>query len=259
MKKTYICTRARAPVFIDPKLSSQIETELLYGQGFIARRTVGLFIEGDVVPLIKAPSNFISKGFVRARDLVAASDVASFKIASLKAPVFARKNIKSPIKMILPFGARLRILSSHRDFVRIGRGQYVHRRHITALEAYETDFVDVAERHIGLPYIWGGLSSDGLDCSGLVQTALWSTGQACPRNSGEQQAELGRAIDLDAPLIRGDLVFWTGHVGIMQNDTQILHANGYHMCVETEPLKRAVRRIEKSAGVVTAIKRLQGN
>ena len=256
MNKVYICARARTPVLVSPQTSSQLETELLYGQSFVARRIMGAFIEGDVVALIESKSDFISKGFVRARDLIEAPDVASFKISALKAPVFARKDIKSSIKMVLPFGARLRVLSAHRDFVRIGRGQYVHRKHIIAIDSYEVDFVDIAERHLGLPYIWGGLSSDGLDCSGLVQTALWATGQGCPRNSGEQQAELGRAIDRDAKLMRGDLVFWAGHVGIMQDDTQILHANGYHMCVETEPLKSAARRIEKSTGPIKAIKRL---
>ena len=158
--------------------------------------------------------------------------------------------------MLLPLGARLREFSTHREFIRIGRGHYIHRSHIGPIDTYETDFTAIAERHLGLPYIWGGVSSDGLDCSGLVQSALWSIGQACPRNSGEQQAALGKPIDIAAPLQRGDLIFWKGHVGIMQDSDMMVHANGYHMKTHSEPLKTAAARIKKSAGPITAIKRL---
>ena len=109
---------------------------------------------------------------------------------------------------------------------------------------------------MGLPYIWGGISSDGLDCSGLVQSALWATGQGCPRNSGEQKSLLGASLNLESSLQRGDLIFWPGHVGIMQDGEHMIHANGYHMRVEAEPLKVAAQRIEKSDGPITAIKRL---
>ena len=200
----------------------------------------------------------VSQGYVRAKDLTAGDVEPNFKVTSLKAPVFSKPHIKSAIKTLLPFGARLIEESSHPQFIRIGRGQYVHRNHIASVSDFEPDFVSVAERHMGLPYIWGGVSSDGLDCSGLVQTALWAIGQGCPRNSGEQRDRLGRSIPIaiDGSLQRGDLIFWPGHVGIMCDAERMIHANGFHMRTETEPLKAAAHRIEKSDGPIIAIKRL---
>ena len=256
MSETYICRAERTNVLLAPKTSSSLETQLIYGQGFIGHKSHGAFIEGELLPLIENAKLPRSKGFVRAKDLAPLTNEPDYKISALKAPVFARKDIKSPIKMLLPFGARVQALSSHRSFIRIGRGQYIHRQHIASMNDYATDFVEVAERHMGLPYIWGGVSSEGLDCSGLVQAALWAAGTSCPRNSGEQKDLLGTAIDTDAPLKRGDLIFWPGHVGIMQDSARMIHANGFHMRTESEPLTIAAGRIEKSDGPIIAIKRL---
>ena len=258
MSHILFCCAPHTPVLLSPTATSQLETELRYGQGFICHETVGEFIRGDVVPLIAHPSGPISTGYVNVKDLGDIADDAAYKVTALKAPVFSQQNIKSRIKMILPFGAYLQKFSVLKDseFIHIGQEQYVHRHHIAPLGDYEPDFTFTAERHIGLPYIWGGISSEGLDCSGLVQTALWAAGLPCPRNSGEQCIDLGQAIDLDAPLKRGDLVFWKGHVGIMQSEKYILHANGHHMLTISEPLNVAAQRIDKSTGPIIAIKRL---
>ena len=250
------CAAPRAPVYLEPRSSSEIETELLYGQEFKLLSIHNNFAQGEVLPFIANPSGPAPRGYVKLNLL--SQDIAApdLKITSMKAPVFLRKDIKSPLKMILPLGARLSQLSKHRNFMRIGRGQYVHRNHIGPADHYEDDFVDIAEHHLGLPYIWGGVSTDGLDCSGLVQSALWAVGKPCPRNSGEQLAALGRKLDEGVPLMRGDLVFWKGHVGIMQDGDRMIHANAYHMRTESEPLTQAAHRIKKSAGPIIAIKRL---
>ena len=256
MSHTQFCHAPLAPVYLAPKSNSQLETQLLYGQEFKVDKLHGAFAEGVAVPFIANPSGPRSRGYVRVKDLSANTAQAAYKVTSLKAPIFSRKDIKSPIKMILPFGARVQQLSSHREFIRIGRGQYIHRTHIDLIDKYEPDFTATAERHYGLPYIWGGVSTQGLDCSGLVQSALWSAGLACPRNSGEQQSDLGKAINIDSPKQRGDLIFWKGHVGIMQNSENMIHANGYHMTTQSEPLTKAAARIKKSAGPIIAVKRL---
>jgi cell wall-associated NlpC family hydrolase len=120
--------------------------------------------------------------------------------------------------------------------------------------------VAVAERLLGAPYLWGGKTSLGLDCSGLVQLALAMSGIEAPRDTDMQERALGRPVDLApdlAGLRRGDLVFWRGHVGIMQDDTRLLHANGHHMEVASEPLVEAERRIrEKTFGPITSVRRL---
>ena len=128
------------------------------------------------------------------------------------------------------------------------------------MDAQEPDWVAVAEHFLETPYLWGGRTSEGIDCSGLVQTALMAAGIASPRDSDMQEAALGEPIAIDdrtAPLARGDLVFWKGHVGIMRDPDTLLHANGWHMKTVSEPLAEARDRIAASGGgKITSVRRL---
>jgi cell wall-associated NlpC family hydrolase len=125
------------------------------------------------------------------------------------------------------------------------------------LRANGDDFVAEALRFIGVPYLWGGRSARGLDCSALVQLALLGTGRPCPRDSDMQAALVGDELAPDAELRRGDLVFWHGHVGILTEPGTLLHANGHHMAVALEPFAPAAARIAAAGGgPVTALRRI---
>jgi cell wall-associated NlpC family hydrolase len=139
-------------------------------------------------------------------------------------------------------------------FVKTAGGWFVEE-HLAPIDQPAADFVAVAEQFAGTPYLWGGRQSLGLDCSGLVQQALYATGRDCPRDS-DQQASLGAPVAPDQ-LRRGDLVFWRGHVAIMLNATDIIHANGNRMAVTTEPLAEAIARtVATGGGEPTAYRRL---
>jgi len=120
------------------------------------------------------------------------------------------------------------------------------------------DFVAVAERFVGTPYLWGGKSSIGIDCSGLAQVALNAAGTGCPRDSDLQQDGLGRALNPAEykQLQRGDLIYWKGHVAIVRDAGTIVHANAHHMATVVENTREAIARIKAAGSEIAAIKRL---
>ena len=165
-----------------------------------------------------------------------------------------------PPLTVLPFGARVAVAGWRDPFALLADGGAVHAAHLTDATTPAGDFVAVAESFLGAPYLWGGRTPDGVDCSGLVQAALTAAGIACPRDTDMQERALGQPLDTAdgmPELRRGDLVFWRGHVGVMQDGHRLLHANGFHMLVETEPFAVARERIAKNSfGAVTSIRRL---
>ncbi len=203
-------------------------------------------------------------GYVPNMALARGGNEPTHRISVIRAPVFIKPDLKTAIRTTLPLNAKLSVDGQDGDYFRVsslGHDMgYVHTNHIAAVKDAAGDFADmfvsVAELHLGLPYIWGGISPDGVDCSGLVQTSLRAVGSNAPRDTDMQEVGLGTEIDKDTDLKRGDLIFWKGHVGIMRDATTLLHANAYHMLVAGEPLAQAVTRIEKSAGPVTSIKRI---
>jgi cell wall-associated NlpC family hydrolase len=132
------------------------------------------------------------------------------------------------------------------------------RQHLGNRDRVEKDFVNVAERFVGTPYLWGGKSSLGIDCSGLLQVALNAAGVDCPRDSDMQQGGLGKDLDLSqsTKLRRGDLIFWKGHVAIARDATTIVHANAHHMATAIENTADAIARIRATGSEITAIKRM---
>jgi cell wall-associated NlpC family hydrolase len=179
------------------------------------------------------------------------------KVAALRTILFPGRSIKAQPVEGLPLGCRLAVTGDDGQLARLATGGFVPVYHLVPLEAAAPDFVAVAERFIGVPYLWGGKTSLGIDCSGLVQVALTACGIACPRDS-DMQRTLGTAVpagDL-AGLRRGDLVFWNGHVAVMRDAATLLHANAFHMAVAAEPVREAVARISAAGSEVVAVRRL---
>jgi hypothetical protein len=185
-------------------------------------------------------------GHVLASDLDADLSPPTHWQRALRTPVFSRPDMRSPVLGFHSMNSLVRIDGADGRFVRAAGSGWVFEQHLAPLGEVEGDWVAAAERYFGAPYLWGGRGSLGIDCSGLVQQALYACGQGCPRDS-DQQREVGGAVE-EADLGRGDLVFWSGHVAMMVDEARIIHANGHHMAVEVEPLAAAIERIER-AGV----------
>ena len=180
------------------------------------------------------------------------------KVAALWTFAFPGPSIKLPPIVSLPMGAVLAIIRDDGPFAVTSDGHYVPGQHLGALNTKAPDFVAVAERFVGVPYLWGGKSAFGIDCSGLVQISLTSAGTGCPRDSDMQCDGLGRALSVaeSKHLKRGDLIFWKGHVAIVRDAEAIVHANAHHMATVIENTKDAIARIKAAGNEVVAIKRL---
>lgn len=169
--------------------------------------------------------------------------------------LYPRPNVRSLSQGALYFGSELAVSDMGEGWAELSSGQFVPSRHLLPLDRRASDPVAVAEMFLGSPYLWGGCSRYGIDCSGLIQQSWRACGWDCPRDSDMQENDLGYPVDRD-DLQRGDLVFWKGHVGIMKDPETLLHANGFHMAVVTENLAAAAKRIEESnGGPITSVKR----
>jgi cell wall-associated NlpC family hydrolase len=198
-------------------------------------------------------------GYMRSAALTAQVRDPTHRVKALGTSLYPAPDIKASPWLPISMNALLCVAELGPTFTRLADGSFVPTRHIIEIDRFAPDFVAIAERFTGVPYLWGGRSRLGLDCSGLVQVALHAAGVEAPRDSDMQQAELGDEVavasDLDG-LIRGDLVFWKGHVGIMLDGFLMLHANAYHMGVVAELVSSAAGRIAAAGSTVTAIKRL---
>ena len=194
-------------------------------------------------------------GFVDASAVGPAGPAPTHRIAALRTYAFAEPSIKT--RAIGPFSlnALVRVEAEEGRFRKLAGSGWTVAEHLAPLGMFEADWAAVAERFVGAPYLWGGRESLGLDCSGLVQQALFACGLACPRDTDQQHA-LGAAIDREA-FGRGDLVFWQGHVAMGVGDGRIVHANAHHMATVIEPLDEAIERIAAAGvGEPTAWRRL---
>ena len=198
-------------------------------------------------------------GYVAMHALVDEGFAATHEVSVNRTFIYPAADMKQPIVAGLTLGAQIAIDRAQGNFSHLSDGGFVFTPHIEPLDQPADDFVEVAMRLTHTPYLWGGKSALGIDCSGLVQVSLARSGIAIPRDTDLQERHAGIAVPFDSSLSglrRGDLVFWRGHVGIMSDADTVLHANAHHMRVAEESLRQATDRIwANSQASITAVRR----
>jgi hypothetical protein len=239
---------AQAPVREAPSPDAPLMTEALMGE----RVTVYEFNNEGWAWGQLADDGYV--GWLPASALIAPRGAPTHKVTALRTLAFPGPSIKLPPVAMPPLGAKLPV-EREQDRFAVSPIGFLPAAHVAPLSTNEVDFVAVAERFLGTPYLWGGKTNDGLDCSGLVQVALHACGIPCPRDSDMQEKALGRTIDLKS-LRRGDLISWKGHIAIVRDESTLVHANAFHMAVAIESTAEAIARIRAAGSEVTSVKRL---
>jgi cell wall-associated NlpC family hydrolase len=241
-----------APLRSEPFSNAMLSTQALKGERAIIYDRNG---EGWAWGQLKRDGYV---GWLPDRALIKPAAAPTHKVIVTSTFAFPGPSIKLVPADTLVMGATLSVAREDGAFAVTHEGWYLPLRHLGRLDSHEPDFVAVAERFVGTPYLWGGKSSLGTDCSGLVQISLNAAGIECPRDSDMQQGSLGRALVAaeSKALRRGDLIFWNGHVAIVRDADTIVHANAHHMATAIENTADAIARIKAAGSEITAIKRL---
>jgi cell wall-associated NlpC family hydrolase len=239
-----------APLRGAPRGDAMQESQLLFGERFRVFEEKDGWAWGQA-----AQDSYV--GFIDMEALSAPVITPTHRVCALRTYVFSEPSIKSAPHFLLSLNAEVTVEADDGKLAKIARSGFVPSIHLRPIGQFAPDWVAEAERFLHAPYQWGGKESLGLDCSGLVQSAMIAAGLTCPRDSDMQEAALGETIPIDPThLKRGDLVFWKGHVGLMLDSQNILHANAFHMATAIEPLAETTARLTPLVGPVRAIKRL---
>lgn len=236
-----------------PRPDAPLETQLLHGE------TLTVYDDEDGWGWAQADRDAYV-GYVAMSALARIGATPTHRVVVNRTFVYPTADMKRPVLAALPLDGRVVVEGSAGAFLRISGHGFVFAGHLAPLAQAADDYVAVAERLVGVPYLWGGKSPLGIDCSGLVSLACSLAGHAMPRDTDMQERE-GHALAIDAELqhlARGDLVFWQGHVGIVCGSGMLLHANAHHMVVAREPLLAARVRILDAVGAsISSCRRLQ--
>jgi cell wall-associated NlpC family hydrolase len=248
--RLYEVIAPQAPLHRAPSPDAALDTEALKGERVVVDE---ISDEGWAHGRLEADGYV---GFLPASALAPPGPAATHKVTALRTLIFPGPSIKLPPLEALPMGSRVAIARVEGTLAVTHAGGFLPARHLVPIEINEPDFVTVAERFLGAPYLWGGKTSLGLDCSGLVQLSLSACGVPCPRDSVVQEQAF--ALSPQGKLERGDLIFWEGHVAIVRDAATLIHANAFHMSVAIEPVAEAIARIRAAGAEVTSVRRPGG-
>jgi len=242
MKKEYQVISPVADVREVPDADAprgKFETQLVRGEIFIVEEEKNGWCKG-----VCAHDGY--PGYIESKYLTKDVVPATHVVTALQSHVFRDPGMKSPKVETLGFGSQVAVTAIENGWAKINSGGWIYQKSITPVDAFDKDPVATAKKFLEVPYYWAGRSGFGIDCSGLIQVSLARAGISVPRDTEVQQKDIGASVEMPR---RGDLVFFPGHVGMMVDDTNIIHANAFHMKVTIEPLSVVKERSKTITGI----------
>jgi cell wall-associated NlpC family hydrolase len=243
-----------SPLHRHPSREAPVDTQAIFGE------SVTVYDEHEGWAWVQLHDDGYV-GYLSSATLDEPGPEPTHKVQAIRTFVYPGPNLKLPFHDYLTLNSKVVVTETEGNYARLATGGWVFAAHLSGLDAFEADYVSVAERLLHTPYLWGGKTSLGIDCSGLAQTVLTAAGIKAPRDSDMQEQQLGSPVEVKADLSglkRGDLVFWNGHVGLMMDEATFIHATGHSMTVMIEPLAVAEERIRRTSyGPISSIKRLR--
>lgn len=238
------------PLHREPDAGSGRDSELLFGERFMVYDHACDWVWGQ-----NQTDGYV--GYALAEALSPDDGAPTHEIVVPRTHAFEKPDLKTRPVALLHMTSRVEVDDEAGDYCRVDAGGWVPRRHLARIGQADTDIVETARRFMHTPYLWGGRSSLGMDCSALVQFALIRAGRSAPRDSDQQERSIGAVVDggVEAA-VPGDLLYLKGHVVMLAEPNSVIHANAHHMAVAKEPLGGFLERMTGLGLAVTTVRRV---
>jgi len=229
-------------IYEKPKQYSKLSSQMLYGEKFKILENKGHWL--------KIKTNYDNyTGYIRKKKFLIKEFVPRFKVSSKKTEIFTKKN-KKLIKTnrFLFFASRIKKIEENKNFIEFEKNKWIKKKHLKKIKFFENNSNKIFKLFLNSKYLWGGKTSDGIDCSSLIQIYFFYNGVFFPRDTKDQIKYCKKKIK--KKFTKGDIIFWKGHVGACLNQIKFIHAYGPRKKVLIMPTNETIQHIRKTAKLI---------
>ena len=229
-------------IYEKPKQYSKLSSQMLYGEKFKILENKGHWL--------KIKTNYDNyTGYIRKKKFLIKEFVPTFKVSSKKTEIFTKRNKKLiKTKRFMFFASRIKKIEENKNFIEFEKNKWIKKKHLKKIKFFENNSNKIFKLFLNSKYLWGGKTSDGIDCSSLIQIYFFYNGVFFPRDTKDQIKYCKKKIK--KKFTKGDIIFWKGHVGACLNQIKFIHAYGPRKKVLIMPTNETIQHIRKTAKLI---------